>query len=182
MIVARAGALVALVLVAGPPSPATATRAFGHWLQKRYAAPEGYWTCPAGQSFGDRISCSAEVRVGRRRHFVGATARLSGGRVVISRARDQAWVRRWSSFSRRPLAGFDTPGTASVNSPVFDWAFLGLGAHDGWRRGRTSFKVNSYDGDSTGLRRFFVFRCVVRGALVTCTNAFGDAMRYRPRA
>jgi hypothetical protein len=35
--------------------------------------------------------------------------------------------------------------------------------------------------NSTGLGRFFIFRCVVRGDLVTCRNAFGDAMRYRPR-
>ena len=101
---------------------------------------------------------------------------------MISRARDHSWFRRWSSYSRRPLAGFDTPGKASVNSPAFDWAFLALGAGDGWKRGRKSFSVNSYDGDSAGLRRFFVFRCGVRGALVTCRNAFGDAMRYRPRA
>src|SRR2546423_3034619 len=65
MMVARGNALVALLLsgavAAGPPSPATATRAFGHWLQKRYAGVKGYRTCPAGQVFGGDADCWAEV-------------------------------------------------------------------------------------------------------------------------
>ena len=183
--VARGNALVALLLsgavAAGPPSPATATRAFGHWIEKRYAGARGYWTCPAGQVFGRDADCWAEIRVGRRRHLVTATASVSGGRVVFSRAHDQTWVRRWSKYSRRPIAGFGTPGEASVNSPAFDWAFLAAGAYGKWKDGRRSFRVNSHDGDGTGLGKFFIFGCAARGDLVTCRNAFGDAMRYRPR-
>src|SRR2546423_3178474 len=70
MIVARGNALVVALLLSGavaggPPSPAVATRAFGHWLQRRYVDPKGYWTCPAAQAFDKRADCWAEVRVGR---------------------------------------------------------------------------------------------------------------------
>ena len=144
MMVARGNALVALLLsgavAAGPPSPATVTRAFGHWLQKRYAGAKGYWTCPAGQVFGRDADCWAEVRVGRRRHLVTVTATLSGGQVVFSRAHDHA-----------------------------------AGAYGKWKDGRRSFRVNSHDGDGTGLSKFFVFSCAARDDLVTCRNAFGDA-------
>jgi len=184
--VARGNALVVALLISGtvaggPPSPAAATRAFGHWLQKRYVAPKGYWTCPADQRFDNRADCTAEVRVGQKHHFVEATGRLSRGRVVFSRVHDEAWVRRWSRYSHRPIAGFDTPGKASVNSPAFDWAFLAQGLQRP-AESRTSFRVNSHDGYSAGLGKFFIFRCVVRGDLATCRNAFGDAMRYKPRA
>jgi hypothetical protein len=131
---------------------------------------------------GNRADCLAEFRVGKKWHLVGASARLSGRRVVISNADDTAWIRRWSRWTHRALPGADSPGTSSVNGPAFDWRWLAGGAYDGWRRGRKSFTVNAYDGYSTGLHRFFDFRCVVRGELVTCRNAFGDAMRYRPRA
>jgi hypothetical protein len=182
MIVARGVVVVAVLVTAGPPSPATATRAFGRWLEQRYGAPRGYWTCPPAQVVRSRAFCAAEFRVGERRHFVDATARLSGGRVVISKVDETAWVRRWSRYLRRSLPGARTPGKASVNGGGYDWPWLAAGAYDGWKRGRASFVVNAYDGYSTGLRRFYVFRCVVRGDLVTCRNAFGDAMRYRPGA
>jgi hypothetical protein len=181
--VARATALAALVLstAAGPPSPAVATHAFGRWLHRHYSRPVGYWTCPKAQTVGDRADCSAEFRVRRRWHTVDASARVSHGRVVISHVREEAWVRRWSRWSRRWLEA-DTPGKASVNGAPYDWTWLAAGAHAKWTQGRRSFRVNSYDGYSTGFDRFVIFRCVVRADLVTCRNAFGDAMRYRPRA
>src|ERR671938_939396 len=100
--VARGTALAALVLcgatAAGPLSPATATRAFGRWLQHRYVRPLGYWTCPRAQMVGDRADCAAEFRSRQTWHFVDATARLSGGRVVIRKADGLAWTRRWSKY------------------------------------------------------------------------------------
>jgi hypothetical protein len=131
---------------------------------------------------GDRADCAAEFRSRQTWHFVDATARLSGGRVVIRKADGLAWTRRWSKYVRRSLPGADTPGKASVNGRAYDWRWLAAGAYDGWKRGRRTFTVNAYDGYSTGLGRFYLFRCVVRGDVVTCRNAFGDAMRYRPRA
>ena len=185
MMVARGQALVALVLpgavAAGPPSPAAATRAFGRWLQHRYVRPVGYWTCPRAQAFENRAACAAEVRVGKRWHFVDASARLRGGRVAISRVDEVVWTRRWSTYVRRSLPGADTPGKASVNGRAYDWRWLAAGAYDGWRRGRRTFTANAYDGYWRGLGRFYLFRCAVRGGLITCRNALGDAMRYRPR-
>src|SRR5918912_1766692 len=176
--VARALLLLSAVVAAGPPSPAAATRAFGRWLEHRYTRPAGYWTCPRAQRVGNRADCLAEFRSWQKWHLVGASARLSGGRIVISHVHDEAWVRRWSRYVHRSLPGADSPGRSSVNGPAFDWPWLVGGVYDGWRHGRKSFAVNAYDGYSTGLGRFFVFRCVVRGDLVTCRNAFGDAMRY----
>ena len=177
-----AALLLSAAAAAGPPSSAAATRAFGRWLQHRYVRPAGYWTCPRAQTVGSRADCAAEFRVGQTWHFVDATARLSAGRVVIRKADEVVWVRRWSKWTHRSLPGAETPGKASVNGRAYDWRWLAAGVYDGWRRGRRSFTANAYDGYWLGLGRFYLFRCVVRGDLVTCRNALGDAMRYRPRA
>jgi hypothetical protein len=34
---------------------------------------------------------------------------------------------------------------------------------------------------AAGFHRFYLFRCSRHGRLITCRNALGDAMRYRPR-
>jgi hypothetical protein len=178
-VILAVGANAGAAQATGPPSAAAATQAFGRWLDARYGNVQGYWTCPLGQRYGGRIDCLAEVRVGETRHLTQATATLAYGRVVFSRIFDTAWIRRWSPYSRHFLTDFDVPGSASVNGPAFDWAWLAQGAHADWQR-HTSFHENGYDGMSRGWSRFFDFTCSVRGSLVTCVNAFGDAMRYRP--
>ncbi|HET7048185.1 MAG TPA: hypothetical protein VFI54_07965 [Solirubrobacteraceae bacterium] len=78
------------------------------------------------------------------------------------------------------IAGFRTPGRAQVNSPAFDWAWLAAGAHYNYTRHKRSFTVVDYDGNSSGYGKIFDFSCRTGGALIQCTNAFGDSMRYRP--
>jgi hypothetical protein len=164
----------------GPPSPAAAKRAFGQWLHDRYGDVHGYWTCPRAQAFGDEASCLAEVRVGKTWHLTSADARLSGGRVVFPRHYDKRWVRRWSPYTRvHSERGFTVPGRVSVNGTGFDWAWLALGAEDLRKRHRT-FHLQGSDGHWTGFERIFDFACTVGSKVVTCHNAFGDAMRYRP--
>ena len=137
-----------LAAATGPPTSDAATQAFGRWLHGRYGSVNGYWTCPTSQRYENRIDSLAEVHVAKTRHLTAATATLSGAHVVFSRVRDSAWVRRWSPYSRHYLIGpqsFKVPGTASENSPAFDWAFIAQGAAGGWQRHRT-FHVDGYDG------------------------------------
>jgi hypothetical protein len=71
-------------------------------------------------------------------------------------------------------------------------ARCGLGQHDayGWRilasraarlKNGAHTKILGYDGYTAGFHRFYLFRCSRHGGLITCRNALGDAMRYRPR-
>jgi hypothetical protein len=168
--------------LSGPPSPAAATRAYGHWLGLRYGDIRGLWTCPVSQLYGDTIDCLGEFRAGKTWHMTGARASLSHNRVVLSKTSDIAWVRRWSKFSRKPLwrGGVRVAsGLASANSPAFDWGWLGEAVLAFWTHQRT-FRVYDLDGPGGWPNRFFEFTCVVRNTLVTCTNSFGDSIRYLP--
>ena len=163
-----------------PPSPAAAQHAFGRWLHARYRSITGYWTCPRAQIAGDTAGCLAEVRVVGIRHLVFAAARMRNGRIAFVHS-ETRWVRRWSAYSRTLLRGGnrDLAGEASVNSPAFDWWWLAAGALGPWQRHLRSFVVSAFDGDSRGFGRFYNFSCRVGGRVLTCTNALGDAMRYR---
>jgi len=160
------------------PTPAAASRAFGRWLHNRYGNVQGYWVCPQAQVIGNEAGCTAEVHVGQTRHLTWATATLASGQIVFLKISDQTWVREWSPFSRRILShgGFNTPGELSVNSPAFDWAFIATQAY----RGHHTFSVAGLDGDNAGLMKFFAFKCSAEQNRISCTNAFGDAMRYIP--
>jgi len=162
-------------------TPATELAAFLRWISSRYPTAGGYWVCPQAQISGGEGICLAEVRVGRRLHSLHAAAKVSGGKIILQYRYDTTWVRHWSRFSSRVIGGFDTPGAASVNSPAYDWAWLAAGAHYAWQHHRTAFSVVDFDGDSLGFARLFRFECHVRGRTITCTNALGDSMRYRPR-
>ncbi len=41
-------------------------------------------------------------------------------------------------------------------------------------------QIDGYDGNDSGMTRFVIFTCSRRAGLITCRNALGDAMRYRP--
>src|SRR5258705_432905 len=108
---------------------------------------------------------------------------MSHGRAVFSKTSHVSWVRRWSMLSGDPLwrGGVKVaPGVASVNSPVFDWGWLAEGIQATWKRHRT-FRFYDLDGPGGWPNRFFEFTCKVRATLVTCTNSFGDSMRYFPQ-
>jgi hypothetical protein len=65
-----------------------------------------------------------------------------------------------------------------VNGPAYDWGWL-AGQAGGIKAGHTR-QADALDGNDTGLTRFFTFTCSRRSELITCRNALGDAMRYRP--
>jgi hypothetical protein len=67
----------------------------------------------------------------------------------------------------------------SVNSPAYDWGFLAEGARSATRG--HPVRLDAYDGYGAGWFTFYLFTCSARSELITCTNALGDAMRYRPR-
>lgn len=160
---------------------ATELSALLHWISSRYANAHGYWTCPSAQMNAGIGFCYAEIKAGARFHFLAATAKLEGNQVVLSSKSDTSWRRHWSRFTRHVIAGTGASGVASVNSPVYDWAWLAAGAEYGWRQHRRVFSANAFDGGSQGFGKFFSFRCHVHGRTITCTNSLGDSMRYRPR-
>lgn len=165
------------------PGRAAATAAFGRLLHDLYGGTRGYWTCLA-QPFDGRRDCLAEVHTGREWHRVAMSARIRNGVIAfmtLTNAAAQSWVRHWWPYSRRFIlrSGIpNVPGVASVNSPAYDWGWLAACA-GGVQSDRTS-KCGAYDGNSTGLTRFYTFTCTRHARLVTCTNRLGDAMRYRP--
>ena len=108
-----------------------------------------------------------------------ATASPSAPR--FTRLRSQAWTRRWTRLSPSIVHDFGARGTASANSPVYDWAFL-LGFADSAFRGQ-KLPASSivFDGNSSGFpRAMFRFHCTLADRTVTCRNALGDALRYLP--
>ena len=167
---------------AGSTSAQAAHAAFRHWLQRRFGQVHGYSTCPPGQAFGGSMFyCQAEFRLNRAWHLVSAVANSSTGAPAITHPRTIHWMRHWSRYSSRFPAVFNAPGVASVNGPAYDWAWIVSGAYyNGSQRHHSSFTDVGYDGNSTGLLRFYRFHCHVRGPLIYCANAFGDAIRYKP--
>ena len=163
------------------PSPAVATAALGHLLHQRYGDVSGFWTCPAAQAVRRNIECLAEVHGGGRWHQLSANARLRNGRVVFSGIFGYAWTRHWWPYSRHFILRSQepqVPGVVSVNSNAYDWGWLAMGARIA-KTGHTE-RVDAFDGYTRGFLRFFIFACSRRGRIVTCRNAFGDVMRYRP--
>jgi len=163
------------------PTSAAASAAFGRLLRQRFGDIRGFWTCPsAAQVIGARIDCLAEGHAGQSWHQTSALAGLRGGHVVISHIVDTAWVRHWWPYSRHFILRSNepqVPGVISVNSPAYDWGFLAECAE---AASVHPSGCDAYDGNGTGLFRFFLFTCSRSRDLVTCTNRLGDSMRYRP--
>jgi hypothetical protein len=162
------------------PSPAAAKAALGRALHQLYGRIYGYWTCPPPAELG-RIDCLAEVHGEGHWHQVFASATHSNGVTWIERVSAQTWTRRWSPFSRHFILRSDepqVPGVVSVNGPAYDWGWLAGAAAD-IKAGQTR-QADAYDGNDTGLTRFFIFTCSRPHNEITCKNKLGDAMRYRP--
>lgn len=165
------------------PRPAPATAAFGRLLRGLYGPIHGYWTCfpPA---IAGRVDCMAEFHAAGRWHEVSGSARWYHGVIAItifSNGAAVTWVRRWSPYSRRYILRSDepqVPGVVSVNGPAYDWGWLAQAAGE-VKAGQTK-RLSAYDGDANGIQRFEIFTCSRPGGLITCRNALGDAMRYRP--
>jgi len=180
-VVCATTAPAALASPARAPSPAAATAAFQRLLHQRYGSVRGYSTCPDAQRVLGRIDCLAEVEASGRWHQVTALARLRNGQIVFRHLYAVAWMRHWWPYSRHFILRSQepqVPGVVSVNSPAYDWGWLAMGA-DGVKAGHTR-RVDAYDGYTSGFQRFYIFTCSRHGDLVTCRNALGDVMRYRP--
>ena len=101
--------------------------------------------------------------------------------IWINRVSARTWTRRWSPYSRHFILRSDeghVPGVVSVNGPAYDWGWL-AGQAEGVKAGHPR-QAGALDGNDTGLTRFFSFSCSRRARLITCRNALGDGMRYRP--
>jgi hypothetical protein len=160
------------------PSPKAAKAAFGRFLHQLYGEIHGYWTCPYEPPPAALDECLGEVRAGRLWHQVGADVSSRFGEIDFDRVFAQTWRRHWSHYSHRWIAG-GPPGVASVNTDAYGWSFLATRAAR--LKDRAHARILGYDGYTTGFHRFYLFRCSRHGGLVTCRNALGDAMRYRPR-
>jgi hypothetical protein len=76
---------------------------------------------------------------------------------------------------------FGAPVAASVNSPVYDWAFLLEFADSAFSRHKLPASYIVFDGNSGGFPpAMFRFHCALVGRTITCRNALGDALRYVP--
>ncbi len=162
-------------------TPQAATAAFGHLLRQFYGSVHGYWTCPARASFNGNVDCMGEVEAGGEWHMVSARAYRYHGIVDFHLPRAVTWTRRWSPYSRHFILRSrepQAPGVVSANSPAYDWGWLALRADD--LKDGQRVAADAYDGNAAGFERFYRFTCVRRGGLITCRNALGDAMRYRP--
>jgi hypothetical protein len=173
-------ALVASGASAAPasaPSPQAAKAAFGRLLHQLYGGRiRGYWTCPYEEPPAALDECLGEIHNGRVRHVVGADVSRKHGETAFVHRFAETWTRHWWPYSHRWVIG--SPGVASVNSDAYGWGFLAFSVvhlKDG-----ATVKVLGYDGYTTGFHRFYLFRCARQGVLITCRNALGDAMRYRP--
>lgn len=168
---------------AKPLTPTLATKTFGDLLHQVYGPLHGYWTCPRAQAYSGSYDCLGEVDADGRWHQYGARAERHHGIVDFHLPYAVTWKRRWSGFSsrytRRRGAAAMAPGTASVNGPAYDWAWLAGCAHE-IRTGQTR-SCDAYDGQGGGWSKFFQYHCERETLnLVTCRNSLGDAMRYRP--
>ena len=158
------------------PSPKAARAAFGRFLHQLYGGIHGYWTCPYERAPSALDECLGEVHARRLWHEVGADVSGRYG-IAFDHVFAQTWRRRWSPYSHHWVAG-EASGVASVNTDAYGWGFLASGVvhlKDGGHR-----KLLGYDGYTAGFHRFYLFRCSRQGRLITCRNALGDAMRYRP--
>jgi hypothetical protein len=160
------------------PSPQAAKAAFGRFLHQLYGGIRGYWTCPYEHPPAALDECLGEFHAGRLWHEVGADVSSKHGEIAFDRVFAQTWRRHWSPYSHRWIAG-GPRGVASVNSSAYGWSFLASGAARLKKEGAHA-KIVGYDGYTTGFHRFYLFRCSRQGGLITCRNALGDAMRYRP--
>ena len=160
------------------PAPKDAKAAFGRLLHQLYGGIHGYWTCPYEPPPAALDECLGEVHAGRLWHQVGADVSSTFGEIAFDRVFAQTWRRHWRPYSHRWIAGGPT-GVASVNSDAYGWSFLASAAahlKDG-----AHARILGYDGYTTGFHHFYLFRCSRHGSLITCRNALGDALRYRPR-
>jgi hypothetical protein len=152
--------------------------AFVSLLHARYGAVQPYATCPIAQHGDYGWNCISEFQIGETHYLVQSLVRFERDRYVPTHVDSTRWTRSWRPVAKATLAQFHVRGTAEVNGPAFDWAFLAAGAASP-RKERT-FQLSSLDGYVTGFEHVLFFTCTARRGVVTCTNAFGDAMRYRP--
>lgn len=107
---------------------------------------------------------------------------MRNGHVVFSHLSGYTWTRHWWPYSRHFILRSQepqVPGVVSVNSNAYDWGWLAMGA-GGLKDGQTR-RVDAFDGYASGFLRFFIFTCSRHGSVITCRNALGDAMRYKPK-
>jgi hypothetical protein len=166
-----------------------ATAAFGHFLSQRYGAiHNAYLTCSLPAPPG-RV-CTAEFRTGQKWHQGETEASMKSGRITFAPFEVYSWVRRWEPYSRRPLVDSGPkpypPGVVSTNldftriteGVYSQWTLADCSLHLADSQARTCTAAARADAD--GLGRFYDFTCLRDGVVITCLNAMGDAIRYRP--
>jgi hypothetical protein len=138
---------------------------FGDVLRTRYPGWSGFNTCLPTEVQG-QLDCWAELHRGNRYRIVESATGTS--RVHAE------WTRALQPVPAGTLRTFGAAGSAVANSTAFDW-----GVVIGGMLGRDlPANVSSVSGDS-GSRppELFTFTCSGR-AVVTCSNAVGDLVRY----
>jgi hypothetical protein len=102
----------------------------------------------------------------------------AGPRSVHGLAVTDSWTRKWAAVPPAVVHSFGAAGTATANSPTFDWGWLIGSGLDPRRPPAAVFDV---DGGTRGMPAAnFLFRCFRAGSVVRCRNALGDELRYSP--
>jgi hypothetical protein len=155
-----------------------ATAAFATTIKARYGTQSGYWRCAPGYVPG-RLDCWAEIHRGPAYRSIQATANMSPSSPAIHGIRATAsWTRTWAPVSAAVVHSFGARGTASANSPAFDWGWLiqsGLDPRD------PPAAVFVVDGGTRAMpAAIFLFHCFAHERAVRCRNSLGDELRYPP--
>jgi hypothetical protein len=165
---------------ASAAAPREATAAFSALIASRYPGERGFRACSHVDYSPTEIDCWAETSKGTKRRMISATA-SPGSKVVFTKVASRSWIRRWTPVAQRLVHEFGASGTATANSPAYDWAFLLGAAADGFRRQTLPASYFAVDGNRSGMpAAMFRFRCTLAGVVVTCSNALGDELRYTP--
>jgi len=143
---------------------------FATILRQQYAGWSGYRTCVTSPEPNHDI-CWAELHRGNRYRQVEVGIDLSPSQPVPSAATPH------SIWTRGPMPINTPAGSGIANTREYAWDYL-MRTVPETRLPTSVFDVN---GDTTGYPAvMFTFSCTGTPKKVTCRNALGDSITYKP--
>jgi hypothetical protein len=169
-----------------------ATASFKRLLADKYGAQ---WTgaavswalCPREEFFPDGFDgesepvalCMAQFRSGRTWRYVSASVeQTEPGPAFSGRPYTRAWARKWRKLPSKCLRQLDVRGRAYSNDgscPALMISDLAYAV----RKGKSTRRAFWHGTNTAGFQKLVSYRCRTRGRTITCTNALGDAFRWK---
>jgi hypothetical protein len=148
----------------------TSTSTFATILRDGYAGWTGFHTC-LPEPVPQHDLCWAEMHKGNQYREVELDIDVSQSNPRPTQ------VDPHDPWTRQPLPISLPEGLGTVNTFVYDWAFLMQNVP----ATRLPISFTDVNGDASAYpRQMFVFRCTGKPKLITCVNSLGDAIRYTP--